>query len=253
MNLYGADHHLLVVGDTIEADSHKHSFVQVTLSLGLAYEIEIGGECFRCSGIAIDSNVVHRLNGLGQPLLLLLMDSTSDLAACFKRRIGGHSLYVFPEEMLDTTSEFARGNYQAIGDSASYTSFLLQLLRLLGVDYIQRTVKDRRIAEVIHLLKECDSSEHSVGAFSEQVNLSDSRLSHLFKENTGISLSGYLTLHKLQKAIYLIFAGRSITDAALTAGFDSPSHFAATGKKLLGMTAKEIRKDSVFLKVACSL
>ncbi|WP_216857302.1 helix-turn-helix domain-containing protein [Paenibacillus tritici] len=49
-------------------------------------------------------------------------------------------------------------------------------------------------------------------------------MSHLFKENTGISLSGYMVLHKLQKATYLIFEGLSITDAAMAAGFDSPSH-----------------------------
>ena len=40
-----------------------------------------------------------------------------------------------------------------------------------------------------------------------------------------------------------------ITDAALKSGFDSPSHFAYTSKKLTGMSAKNIRKDSVFLKV----
>ncbi|NQX46577.1 helix-turn-helix transcriptional regulator [Paenibacillus tritici] len=57
-----------------------------------------------------------------------------------------------------------------------------------------------------------------------QFGLSNSRLSHLFKENTGISLSGYMVLHKLQKATYLIFEGLSITDAAMAAGFDSPSH-----------------------------
>lgn len=75
-------------------------------------------------------------------------------------------------------------------------------------------------------------------------------MSHLFKENTGISLSGYMVLHKLQKATYFIFGGLTITDAAMAAGFDSPSHFAATSKQLLGMTAKDIRKDSVFLKVS---
>ncbi|EEH97983.1 hypothetical protein PMY38_10705 [Clostridium tertium] len=40
-----------------------------------------------------------------------------------------------------------------------------------------------------------------------------------------------------------------LIDATLKSGFDSPSHFAYTSKKLTGMSAKNIRKDSVFLKV----
>lgn len=57
-------------------------------------------------------------------------------------------------------------------------------------------------------------------------------------------------MDKLQKAFYLILHGMDITTAALEAGFDSPSHLAATSKRLLGMSAREIKKDSVFLKVS---
>jgi len=245
----------LVLADSIDADFHQHSFVQVTLSLQFEseFEIEIGAGSFRCAGIAIDSNVRHRLDGAGRPLLLLFMDGTSDLAASFKNRIGGRGFYEFPADTQEVIASFVLEQYPSIVDSASYGRFLTRLLQLLGVEYVQPAIADERIREVIHLLKDCKGAEHSIGLYAEQTGLSNSRLSHLFKENTGISLSGYLLLHKLQKAVYLIFNGASITEAALSAGFDSPSHFAAASKKLLGMTAKEIRKDSVFLKVSCLL
>jgi methylphosphotriester-DNA--protein-cysteine methyltransferase len=65
----------------------------------------------------------------------------------------------------------------------------------------------------------------------------------------GIPLKSYLTLHQLEKAYQDILNGNSITDAAMNAGFDSPSHFAATVKRLMGLPTRRALKDSRFLKV----
>ncbi|MEK4519340.1 AraC family transcriptional regulator [Paenibacillus sp. FSL H8-0122] len=250
MNLYGAEHHLMVVSDSIDAEEHRHSFVQVTISLTGEFDIEVAGQSLRCLGIVINSSVIHRLKEAGHPLMLLLIDSASDMAASFSRMLEGQQFHVFPHELIKSIREFVRNEYAGIKDPDSYRSFLGQLLRLLGVEQVNTAIVDSRIREFIQLIKDCTDSEHSVSQYARQLGLSNSRLSHLFKENTGISLSGYMVLHKLQKAVYLIFAGLSITDAAMAAGFDSPSHLAATSKQLLGMTAKDIRKDSVFLKVS---
>lgn len=250
MNLYGADDHLLAITDTIDADFHVHSYIQVSISLKSPFEIEVGGSCFSSKGIVIDSTVRHRFNGNNNPLLFLLIDSTSNCAEPFRNRLDDNQIYIFPNDMIDSITAFVKNSYGSILDSTDYTHFLSQIFRLLAMEQVEPKLSDPRITEVLDLLKNCDDSEHSVDIFAQQVHLSNSRLSHLFKECTGIPLSGYLVLHKLQKAVYLIFKGMSVTDAALTAGFDSPSHFAATSKRLLGMSAKDISKDSVFLKVS---
>lgn len=250
MNLYGAHNHVLVITDMIDAEYHKHSFIQISISLESFFEIEIGGKCFDCKGIAINSNVSHRFDGKYNKMLFLLIDNTSRLASPFKKLIGDRQIYIFTDEMLEKIIEFMKNSYEDIIDNTSYALVLKQLLRLFDVEYIDSEPVDPRIIEVIDLLKDCDDSEHSIDMLAKQVSLSKSRLSHLFKENTGMALSGYIVLHKLQKAIYSIFSGISVSNAALSAGFDSPSHFAATSKRLLGMSAKEISKDSVFLKVS---
>ncbi|WP_169450862.1 helix-turn-helix domain-containing protein [Paenibacillus taiwanensis] len=241
----------MVISNTIDAEQHRHSFLQVTISLEDELAIDVEGHSLSCSGIMINSNVVHRLKGAGHPLMLLLMDSTSEMAASFKRYIEGHTYYVFPPGMMETIREFVLKEYFGVKDTDSYLIFLGQLMKLMGVEHVNKAIVDPRIREFIQLIKDCTDSEHSVSLYARQMGLSNSRLSHLFKENTGISLSGYMLLHKLQKATYFMFKGLSITDAAMAAGFDSPSHLAATSKRLLGMTAKDIRKDSVFLKVSC--
>ena len=56
-------------------------------------------------------------------------------------------------------------------------------------------------------------------------------------------------MKKWERAYEYMFERKSITRAALEAGFDSPSHFAAANRRLTGMTANQTFKNSRFLKV----
>jgi len=251
MNLYGAEHHMLVLSTAIHAEKHKHTFLQLTIALEEEFEAYIEEEQIRGSGIIINSNVDHKLIGHGQLLLLLLIDSTSELAGGFEGYLAGRQYQQLEPSLIQAICELVKEEYGVIKDSSSYLTFLERLFSLLGVVYNKPKVVDKRIKKLLKLLTACTDYEHSINSYARQLGLSNSRLSHLFKENTGIALSSYMLLHKLQKAMYLILNGVTITDAAMQAGFDSSSHLAATSKKLLGMTAKDIRHDSVFLKVSC--
>nr|WP_186809656.1 AraC family transcriptional regulator [Paenibacillus xylanexedens] len=250
MNLYGAQHHILVHSNAIDAEVHQHTFIQVTIALENHFQIEVQGEIISTAVIVLNSNISHRLQVSGQPVVLLLIDSTSQRATAFKQYMGKRNYASFPEELSKEVAEHIKRRLPLLNDAETYRVFLQELMTLFQLDYTPPAITDSRIKELIQRMKDCTDSEHSIRMNAEQFGLSNSRLSHLFKENTGISLSGYMLLHKLQKASYLIFQGTSITDAAMAAGFDTPSHFANTSKRLLGMTAKDIRKDSVFLQVS---
>lgn len=96
----------------------------------------------------------------------------------------------------------------------------------------------------------CDCSDHSIAQFAKELYLSPSRLAHLVQEETGMPLKAILYCTSWKKAYEILLrGGTSITDAVMQAGFDNPSHFAATSKALMGMSASSILKDSEFLKV----
>ena len=95
----------------------------------------------------------------------------------------------------------------------------------------------------------CNCDTHLIALYADKVALSQSRLSHLFKEQVGIPLKSYIQFHQIQKAFLGLLNGKNITEAAMFAGFDTPSHFAAVTKRMMGMPASISLKDSVFLKV----
>ena len=78
---------------------------------------------------------------------------------------------------------------------------------------------------------------------SEKLNLSKSRVSHIFKENIGISIKRYLVLEKMKKCYEYFKTTGSITNASINAGFYSSSHFATTCKKMFGISFSELEKS----------
>lgn len=131
-----------------------------------------------------------------------------------------------------------------------YKHFVANMFQVMGIAVHPPVIYDERVLEVMQRLEACDCIEHSIRKIAMGVAISPSRLSHIFKEQTGIPLKSYILLHMVQKAYLYLLQNGNITDAALTAGFDSPSHFAAASKRLTGMSARDISKDSVFLKVS---
>jgi AraC-like DNA-binding protein len=65
----------------------------------------------------------------------------------------------------------------------------------------------------------------TAGEVASACHVSVSTLSHVFKRTIALSLRAYLLRFRLEAAKELLRAGRSVTDAALEAGFDDPNYF----------------------------
>ncbi|TDS61526.1 helix-turn-helix domain-containing protein [Myroides indicus] len=79
-----------------------------------------------------------------------------------------------------------------------------------------------------------ESTNLSIKQLSELSYLSESRLSHLFKEETGISIRQYILWNKIRLAVEKCNKGKSLTTAAHSAGFVDSSHFNKTFFNMFG-------------------
>lgn len=133
-------------------------------------------------------------------------------------------------------------------DKEKYLDFVGEFANYLGINRSTK-VLDERIVKLLDILKNCDCYDHTIANLAKEVCLSPSRLSHLFSEQIGVPLKSYIQFHQLEKAFTAILSGESVTNAAMLAGFNSPSHCAATVKKWMGMPVSASIKDSEILKV----
>ena len=105
---------------------------------------------------------------------------------------------------------------------------------------------DERIISLIREIRDYRHLETRISDIAKQCCLSESRLSHIFRESMGISLKGYLNIAQMEYAYKLITNGCDITGAALEAGFGSSSHLAAVIKKQTGISVTSVLKTADF-------
>jgi len=86
------------------------------------------------------------------------------------------------------------------------------------------------------------ASDISRGVLASLVYLNESYLSRLFKKTTGISISDYIAIVRMDKAKELLLINESITDVASSVGYSHVAHFSKMFKRGEGISPKEYRK-----------
>lgn len=111
---------------------------------------------------------------------------------------------------------------------------------------IQKNVShllDRRIQVVVTKLKSSSHQQIGIEELARLVNLSPSRLAHLFKSETRLSIQQYLTRLRLAKAKQQLESSfLSIKEIAASVGFSSVTRFGSCFKNLVGTTPAQYRK-----------
>ena len=80
------------------------------------------------------------------------------------------------------------------------------------------------------------------------VDLSPSRLSHLFRKHTGTTLQSYIRWQRLVAATAHLADGASITHASSLAGFADGSHYTKTFRAMFGLSPTEAISSASFLR-----
>jgi AraC family transcriptional regulator, arabinose operon regulatory protein len=108
---------------------------------------------------------------------------------------------------------------------------------------------DPRIEETLYLLAQRMQETVRVEELARSVGLSASRLSHLFKENTGESIVEALNRMRIkQAALLLAHTNRNATEAAHDVGFQNYNHFTRQFRKYIGVTPSEFSRQSAKTK-----
>ncbi|KRE49582.1 helix-turn-helix domain-containing protein [Paenibacillus sp. Soil522] len=119
----------------------------------------------------------------------------------------------------------------------------LREIILLTAQLLERQL-DPRIELALQYLSRNMNKTIRIEDIAKSVGLSHSRLSHLFKQETGASVLDHLNRLRLQQAALLMERmGRTATEAALDVGFNNYNHFAALFRKTYGSSPRAYKKD----------
>lgn len=233
------------IGNQVNAVEHSHCVLQIFLSLDEPLQVTVENEQISGKCIIVNKNARHIFSCSNKIRLSILIEPSSSFAKEVIKKIDGN--YLIYDNGIECIQPKAAILIDT-DDKQQYIDFIQEFATYLGVKRNSK-ILDERIIELLEILQKCDCYDHTIDNFANSVCLSSSRLSHLFREQIGVPLKSYILFHQLEKAFTALLSGTNVTDAAMLAGFDSPSHFAATVKKWMGMPVSASIKDSEFLKV----
>ena len=241
--IYLAENHLLLKTGYGNPEMHSHSACHVLVGLQGDMRVITEKETVMCRGAILPSGMVHTVESFGEPLLVFLFDVTSTVSERMR------SFIVLEEG----TAEGVALSYQMLtagNPEKDYGKFFGEVMGQIGIKEVCSRIADERILFAMRFvednLQDAVTAKDAAGA----AYLSESRFSHLFREQAGIAFSSWLVFRRLFFAYMKIADGVSITDASLEAGFSTPSHFATVNKKMFGITARDLSGDYRLNRIA---
>jgi AraC-like DNA-binding protein len=103
--------------------------------------------------------------------------------------------------------------------------------------------QDERLRLLTQLMVENPADSRSVEQWATTVNLAQRTLIRKFRAETGMSLVAWRQRARVIQAIKLLSAGESVTDVALSVGYDSLSAFISVFKQITGVAPVQYRQS----------
>lgn len=238
--LYEANNHILIHTSSLQPSKHRHMAAHIILSMGGGMKVHCDGAEYLCHGILLPSGASHAVDTCGNPVLVFLYDCTTEVAKKI-REIG-----CIPEEAC---KEIARLYADWVEAADSYYGFERAVLSRLGITGAMANVTDERIRAAMKFIWAKSTEKVTCQEVADAVHLSQSRFSHLFREQVGMTFAAYLIYQRILDVYTRMLRGASITEAALEAGFSSSAHFADVNRRVFGISASTITHDLEFIKV----
>ena len=115
--------------------------------------------------------------------------------------------------------------------------------RIVGIKQAA-SAEDSRVRSVLELMLSGDQSgKVPLEELAIAVNISESRLRHLFREEVGVPPARYLKLRRLEKARVLLRSSfLSVKQVMVLSGFGDASHFCRDYKVMHGEAPSQTRK-----------
>ena len=113
------------------------------------------------------------------------------------------------------------------------------------VELVHDNQNSRRVSQIqpaTDFIEKNFSSQISLSDVAKASHLSPSRLAHIFKDQTGMTIVDYITQVRIEQAKNLLIStDQSCTEICFGVGYNNQSYFTRTFKELVGVTPRQFR------------
>ena len=214
------------ITNDLKVDTHSHPTMEVIKAKKGKFSIETEfGKQNNLSFAIIDANTSHNMVSEQNDIEFLLVECNN---------------VKLKEYLISRGIKFKNGVFTST-ELTNTTELIHDLLNFSASQNLKLT-NDIRAYNCIQII-ETENLQYNelMTTLSTRVFLSKSRLSHLFKENVGISIKKYFVWHRLKCALkFLLNEEANLKDASFEAGFSDQAHLTNTFKNFLGVNPAKV-------------
>lgn len=236
---------------------HSHDFCEILYVAGGAGEAILQGKKFRLAPgdlVVVNPGTLHEERSDAKAPLRLIFLAIRDFAVpglpagCLsqeKYRVLSCGEYrykmdIYLRELLQETSsqiEF----YQEISQGL-VSALLVLVMRLIRINPEDEAALSQECQKIKEYLDQNFTSPITLDSLSDTVYISKHYLSHLFKEQTGVSPIKYLTSKRMEKACELLSETElPVSEVSKAVGYENPLYFSQVFKRIYGISPVKYR------------
>ena len=229
--LYLWDRRTLFVGQLSESLELSQAAATLVLGLDQGFTLESAGRLLPCRSALLPAGSRVRLQAADNRLVVWYLDPFgADFAALRGQMEAAEAGLCMG--LADEAQWLAR-HRELLDEQATPAQAYALIEQLVGAAAPFKL--DARISSVVSLIKRDVANNLSARYLAAQGDLSEPRLSQLFKDTLGVPIRRYRQWHRLFVTAVGVTQGLSLTTAALAAGFTDSAHFSRTFRSILGM------------------
>jgi AraC-like DNA-binding protein len=203
-----------------------------------------------CRSVLIPPGCMHEINTHGAFIAVLFLEPESDYYTTLQGLMNeGNCQCLYSLDHENKVIEMLRKIHDNHYDAKMTYAVLDKIITPQSVIESISNFLDVRIDNVIKVIKDDVSQSYSVEALAEGVNLSPTRLVHLFKEQTGVPIRRFRQWNRMKAVIAGAAEGMTLTEAALNAGFSDSAHFSRAFRNMFGIKPSFLLNRSTDLDI----
>jgi AraC-like DNA-binding protein len=227
----------IFIGKNIQSDFHKHHLIAIVLSFTESFEIVHENNQSNTYEVAlIPKDTLYKLSTSDIDYTVFVhLDPYSEIGITLtqnERGIQGLNR----SDFLVTLNKI-KDWFEGTDNTSQRIYYLLHstVTTVTNGKFTPRKI-DERVLQCIRLIRNSEVGTVQLQRMSDEVFLSPSRLSHLFKEETGLTFRQFVLHCKLIKSLQAMHSQQNLIEASLIGGFSDQPHFTKTFKKSFGIT-----------------
>ncbi|MCR4940942.1 MAG: helix-turn-helix domain-containing protein [Treponemataceae bacterium] len=224
--MFFSDEYISLLPGYSNVDCHKHPMLHIIVSEEMI-KAKILGQSISARQLIIAKNIKHEIVHLPVKTIVLFIAPYSSMESELNKILKGQSFYTSEDIIPDF-----EGNEKRLTE---------RVLNYWGIPTNNvQSADDQRVRVIIEKFSKGEWLSYSVSKIAEKTQISVSRLEHVFKNETGITLKQYMLMNRLRNVYRLAVNGRSLTEAALASGFNSSAHLSKTAYDMTGISISRV-------------